>query len=178
MASGYFQAEARSLVTHSYSGSDIAVVVRDALMQPVRKVQNATHFRYLPSPTDPKKKMITPCLPHESGAVAMNWVDIPDDIELLEPDITKEDFVDAIKRAKRSTNQADIDRQIKWTEEFGQGGFVGERSYVKAMPLTCSNPSRRGVDALANHSLLQARSSVSCRSLGTGFLDVFYFRRI
>lgn len=29
----------------SYSGSDIAVVVRDALMQPVRKVQTATHFK-------------------------------------------------------------------------------------------------------------------------------------
>lgn len=28
-----------------YSGSDIAVIVRDALMQPVRKVLSATHFR-------------------------------------------------------------------------------------------------------------------------------------
>ncbi|KAI9031219.1 P-loop containing nucleoside triphosphate hydrolase protein [Hyaloraphidium curvatum] len=108
-------------LTEGYSGSDIAVVVRDALMQPVRKVQNSTHFRYLPSPTNPGQKMITPCRPTDSGAVAMSWVDIPDDIELLEPEITKEDFVDAIKRAKRSTNQDDIDKQIKWTEEFGSG---------------------------------------------------------
>jgi vacuolar protein-sorting-associated protein 4 len=28
-----------------YSGSDIAVIVRDALMQPVRKVLGATHFK-------------------------------------------------------------------------------------------------------------------------------------
>jgi hypothetical protein len=31
----------------SYSGSDIAVVVRDALMQPIRKVQTATHFKWV-----------------------------------------------------------------------------------------------------------------------------------
>ena len=28
-----------------FSGADISIVVRDALMQPVRKVQNATHFK-------------------------------------------------------------------------------------------------------------------------------------
>ncbi len=28
-----------------YSGADVTVVVRDAIMAPVRKVQSATHFR-------------------------------------------------------------------------------------------------------------------------------------
>lgn len=31
--------------THGFSGADISVLVRDALMQPVRKVQTATHFK-------------------------------------------------------------------------------------------------------------------------------------
>lgn len=31
--------------TERYSGADISIIVRDALMQPVRKVQSATHFK-------------------------------------------------------------------------------------------------------------------------------------
>lgn len=31
--------------SEGYSGSDIAIIVREALMQPIRIVQNATHFK-------------------------------------------------------------------------------------------------------------------------------------
>lgn len=31
--------------TEHYSGADISIIVRDALMQPIRKVQSATHFK-------------------------------------------------------------------------------------------------------------------------------------
>lgn len=31
--------------TDGYSGADISITVRDALMEPVRKVQSATHFK-------------------------------------------------------------------------------------------------------------------------------------
>ena len=33
------------LLYDRYSGADISIVVRDAMMQPVRKVQQATHFK-------------------------------------------------------------------------------------------------------------------------------------
>ena len=39
--------------THGYSGSDIAIAVQDALMQPVRKIQTATHYKKA-SPSFPK----------------------------------------------------------------------------------------------------------------------------
>ncbi|OBZ82635.1 Vacuolar protein sorting-associated protein 4 [Choanephora cucurbitarum] len=62
------QADYRKLaeMTEGYSGSDIATLVRDALMQPIRKVQTATHFRYIeaPSRSDPTKqcRYLTPVM--------------------------------------------------------------------------------------------------------------------
>lgn len=41
--------------TDGYSGADISIIVRDALMQPVRKVQSATHFKKVSSPYPPSR---------------------------------------------------------------------------------------------------------------------------
>ena len=37
-------------MSEGYSGSDIAIAVQDALMQPVRKIQTATHYKRVPPP--------------------------------------------------------------------------------------------------------------------------------
>lgn len=36
-------------LTEGYSGSDISIAVQDALMQPVRKIQMATHYKKVPN---------------------------------------------------------------------------------------------------------------------------------
>ena len=73
---------------YSYSGSDISIVVRDALMQPVRKVLSATHFKQVHCPTDddPNKIKWTPCSPGDPEGVEKTWTDIEGD-ELLEPQL-------------------------------------------------------------------------------------------
>lgn len=75
-----------------YSGADISIVVKDALMQPVRKVQTATHFKKVrgPSPKDPNlivDDLLTPCSPGDPGAIEMSWSELEGD-KLAEPPVT------------------------------------------------------------------------------------------
>lgn len=107
-------------MTDGYSGHDIAVVVRDALMQPIRKIQQATHFKPVISVVDGKEKLL-PCSPGDEGAREMSWMDIGTD-ELQEPDLTIKDFIKSIKSNRPTVNDADIENHIKFTNDFGQEG--------------------------------------------------------
>jgi len=113
-------------LTEGYSGSDIAIVVREALMMPVRIVQDATHFKKVVA-KDRKNPNITkyywqPCSPGDPEAIPMTWMDINGE-DLLEPTISKRHFIQSIKTTRPSVNKADIDNYIKWTKDFGQEGF-------------------------------------------------------
>lgn len=94
--------------TDGYSGSDIAVVVRDALMEPVRKVQLATHFKQVTG----GKWM--PCSPGEPGAIEKLWTEL-EGTDLEEPPLTDVDFKRAVSTSRPSVNQADIDQYTTWT---------------------------------------------------------------
>lgn len=111
--------------TVGLSGSDIAVVVRDALMEPVRKVQTATHFKYAEAPSrktpGTMHRYLTPCSPGDPMGKEMSWMDVSGD-DLLEPELTVTDFLKAVSNGRKSVNEADLDKYVKWTEEFGQEG--------------------------------------------------------
>jgi vacuolar protein-sorting-associated protein 4 len=112
-------------ITDRYSGADISTVVRDAMMQPVRKVQTATHFKKLnaQSRIDPSKMhtYFTPCSPGDSQAIEMSWMNIEGD-DLLEPMLGLQDFLKSLQTTRPTVSDDDIKEHIKFTSDFGQEG--------------------------------------------------------
>ena len=103
--------------TEGYSGSDIAIVVRDALMQPVRKVISATHFKQIPDPENGKLKW-TPCSHGDPAAVEKTWTDVDSD-ELLEPPLKLTDFLKSLEITPPTVTDSDVKRHLEWTKEAG-----------------------------------------------------------
>lgn len=111
--------------SEGFSGSDIAVVVRDALMEPIRKVQVATHFKWVQAASrkDPTQATphLTPCSPGDPEAIEMTWMQVASD-QLLEPELTVNDFLRAVKTGRPTVNEKDLEEHEKFTEDFGQEG--------------------------------------------------------
>ncbi|ODQ68386.1 AAA-domain-containing protein [Nadsonia fulvescens var. elongata DSM 6958] len=108
-------------MTDGYSGHDIAVTVRDALMQPIRKIQTATHFKEIADPNGTDQRKLTPCSPGDSGAQEMSWMEIGTE-ELQEPELNMKDFIKAIKSTRPTVNGDDIIKHEDFTNDFGQEG--------------------------------------------------------
>eukprot|EP00595_Chromulina_sp_UTEXLB2642_P001625 CAMPEP_0196764086 /NCGR_PEP_ID=MMETSP1095-20130614/5342_1 /TAXON_ID=96789 ORGANISM="Chromulina nebulosa, Strain UTEXLB2642" /NCGR_SAMPLE_ID=MMETSP1095 /ASSEMBLY_ACC=CAM_ASM_000446 /LENGTH=373 /DNA_ID=CAMNT_0042118713 /DNA_START=260 /DNA_END=1381 /DNA_ORIENTATION=- len=127
--------------TEGYSGSDIAVVVREALMEPLRRCQLARQFirvdgKYLPCdeypncpycPMELSNEMIgSPLYTTAKTCVNCNSIrislyDIKTD-ELQVPLISYNDFMKALKKAHSSVGPDELLQFVKWTEDFGQEG--------------------------------------------------------
>lgn len=113
--------------TDRYSGSDIENVVRNALMECVRTLQVATHFKRVvgPNPQDPTQLVsnrLVPCSPGDPEAFPMTATQITQPELLIPMPVTKEDFIKALRTIKPSVNDADIENHIKFTTDFGQEG--------------------------------------------------------
>lgn len=138
------QFEQMGEMAEGYSGSDISVVVREAIMEPLRKCQQAKQFLLL----NDENQSFTPCENYPNcpycpmklltttiqsaaqsaqtqcqhcGAIRMSLYDI-DTSRLKVPVVIFSDFDKALQKAHSSVATEELDRFIKWTEEFGQEG--------------------------------------------------------
>ena len=110
-------------MTEGYSGADISIVVREALMMLIRKVQTATHFKKVrgPMPSDPTQTvddLYTPCAPRDSGAKEMSWMEVPGD-RLLQPPITLNDFLTSLEHTRPTVNESDLKQYAQFADDFG-----------------------------------------------------------
>jgi len=105
-----------------YSGADIGVVCREALLRPIRRLGTATHFRRVqnPKPDGPRQLWLA-CSPGDREGVEMTLDQIESE-ELCEPPVTIADMLAALSTQKPTVGEADLKEQIKFTQDFGQEG--------------------------------------------------------
>lgn len=111
------QLRALSRRTAGLSGADLSVLVRDALMAPLRELQSATHFRQL---TD---GCWAPCKPSERGAKKLSLLEVPAQA-LRTPPVTHAHFDAAVERCRPTVAQSELARHEQFTREFGAGNAV------------------------------------------------------
>ncbi len=114
--------------TQGFSGSDVSVAVKDVLMQPVRKTQEATHFRETQEHEGahgPAGLYYVPCGPRAPGAFESDLMQLAaegkaDKVKV--PLISKSDFDAVLERARPTVGADDLEVHEKFTAEFGQEG--------------------------------------------------------
>jgi vacuolar protein-sorting-associated protein 4 len=115
--------DALAAATEGFSGSDVAVIVKDVLMQPVRKTQEATHFK-LGLGRD-GRRVLEPCSAGEPGAFAATLQSLAEAgraAEVRPPDITYRDFEKVLLRARPTVSKKDLEIYEQFTKEFGEEG--------------------------------------------------------
>lgn len=109
--------------TAGFSGSDIAVLVKDVLMQPVRKTQEATHFKKVRGPDGSPR--LEPCSPGDPAAFPATLTSLAADGKAAmvhPPDINMGDFRKVLLRARPTVSAKDLEEYKRFTHEFGEEG--------------------------------------------------------
>ncbi|GMI25884.1 hypothetical protein TrCOL_g9372 [Triparma columacea] len=123
------------------SGADCSVLVREALMMPLRKCQQAKQF--IPFKAEDGSPKVKPaerypncpkCPPKLSGdaegsdytckscgAVRMSLWDVPSE-QLSVPDVCRGDFEQALGHSHSSVSPEELQRFVEWTKQFGEEG--------------------------------------------------------
>lgn len=107
--------------TEGFSGADMSILSREALMEPIRNMQEATHFKKVQHPENPNDYLLEPCSSGDPAGIEMDLMSVPSD-KLKPSQVKFEDFLKALKNCRPSVSQDDLGRYEDWTKEFGQDG--------------------------------------------------------
>lgn len=105
--------------TEGFSGSDIAVCVKDVLFEPVRKTQDAMFFYKT------NDDVWMPCGTRQPGAVHITMQELAAKglaAKIVPPPITRIDFDKVLARQRPTVSKADLEVHERFTKEFGEEG--------------------------------------------------------
>ena len=123
-------------LTEGYSGSDISTMMKDALMQPVRKCQTASQFiqnennKWSPCLLYPNCHLCPMNLSNDSSinkqctncnALCTNLYNLNSN-ELELPALVFDDVLFAAKNVSKTITSGDFKKLESWTKEFGSSG--------------------------------------------------------
>jgi vacuolar protein-sorting-associated protein 4 len=125
------------LITEGASGSDIKVLVKEALMEPLRRCQQAKQFYtdedgYIkPCEKYPNCSKCPPKLSSDKsgkdytckscGAMRMSLWDVPPE-KLRAQEVKRQDFEKVMKHSVVTVSPEELKRFVDWTKQFGQDG--------------------------------------------------------
>jgi len=124
-------------ITKGASGSDIKVLVKEALMQPLRRCQQAKQFyvdeegNYHPCEQYPNCRHCPPKLNSDPpgkdytctscGAKRMALWDVPPE-KLVAPQVRRGDFETVMRHSVSTVSEDELKQFVDWTKMFGQDG--------------------------------------------------------
>lgn len=110
--------------TEGFSGADITILIRDALMQPIRELQKATHFKKVKAKDTKgveRDGVWVACSPSARGSVAKRWDELPPE-DLAQPIANMSHFNASLSKVRPSVSKADLKKYEQWTKKFGEDG--------------------------------------------------------
>jgi vacuolar protein-sorting-associated protein 4 len=106
--------------TEGFSCADVNVYIRDACFEPIRRAENATHFKVIGTLTD-GNQIYQPCAPSDPNAEEKKMFEIPAP-QLKIQEAGMDDFESALLRAKSSVGRGDLKLHEEFTKNFGIEG--------------------------------------------------------
>ena len=102
--------------TEGFSGSDLATCASDALLEPVREIQNCKLWKW-----SEDKTFLMPASEGEAGSIGLRLESIPK--EKVQPRaIMFDDLMKALNANHRTVSQQELDRYNEFTESYGHVG--------------------------------------------------------